>query len=323
MQTVAIVGASGYIGRRVVDEFLRIGGYKIRVLVRSATQSLNWLDDKTDVDVFEGDLRAPETLHKFLEYGCIVINLVYLWEGGEARNLEIITNLLEACKAAKIKRLVHCSTAAVVGRVTDNLITENTTCRPITEYGVTKLRLENLIIETSQSNFDVVILRPTSVFGPGGAPLNKLARDIVAGNRLMNYLKLCLFGQRRMNLVSVANVVGSIIFFVKHEQDFDGEIFIVSDDDSLINNFSDVENYLTIVLEVEKFRMPRLPLPLGLLAFLLSRMGRNNINPRCNYSSQKLKNAGFEFPVMFETALAEYANWYRTSNSNEGATKIL
>ena len=153
MQTVAIVGASGYIGRRVVDEFLRIGGYKIRVLVRSATQSLNWLDDKTDVDVFEGDLRAPETLHKFLEYGCIVINLVYLWEGGEARNLEIITNLLEACKAAKIKRLVHCSTAAVVGRVTDNLITENTTCRPITEYGVTKLRLENLIIETSQSNF--------------------------------------------------------------------------------------------------------------------------------------------------------------------------
>lgn len=266
-----------------------------------------------DMEVIKGDLSEPESLHGFLECDCTVINLAYLWGASEAVNLEAMANLLDACKAAGIRRLIHCSTAAVVGRATDDLITEDTPCHPVTEYGVTKLRVEQAIMAAARGYFDVAILRPTSVFGPGGSPLKKLAGDLVSGSRLGNYLKSCLFDKRRMNLVSVANVVGAIIFIMCRDEDFCGEIFIVSDDDSPANNFSDVEKFLMSELRTNTYAIPRIPLPLWLLGFLLGAMGRNNINPYCNYNSEKLLSLGFKRVVTFEAALAEYAAWYRSS----------
>jgi len=312
-KTVAIVGASGYIGRHLVEGLRPLNGYRIKLLARSLDQNLTGADLDVGVEVFKGDLREPESLRDFLECNCTVINLVYLWGEGEVANLAVTANLLEACKAAKVRRLIHCSTAAVAGRATDDLITEDTPCRPVTEYGMTKLKVEQAIIGAGQGYFDVAILRPTSVFGPGGDPLKKLARDIVTGSRLRNYLKSCLFRERRMNLVPVANVVGAIICLMRREEDLGGGIFIVSDDDSAINNFADVEKFLMRELGIDEYAMPRIPVPLGLLAFLLRVMGRNNINPRCNYVSKKLRDLGFERVVTLKTALAEYAAWYRSS----------
>ena len=116
-----------------------------------------------------------------------------------------------------------------------------------------------------------------------------------------------------MNLVPVANLVGAIIFSIHHEKDFGGEIFIVSDDDNPINNFAAVEKFLMKEFRIDEYVIPRIHFPLGLLAFLLRIMGRNNINPRCNYDSGKLRRIGFERVVTFETALVEYAAWYRSA----------
>jgi nucleoside-diphosphate-sugar epimerase len=272
---------------------------------------------ETDIDafveVFKGDLQQPESLYGFFEPNCTVINLVYLWGAGEMVNIQVAANLIKACKAAKVKRLIHCSTAAVVGRATDDLITENTPCRPVTEYGMTKLKVDQAIIGAGQGFFDVVILRPTSVFGPEGDPLKKLAGDIIRGSRLGNYLKSCLFGKRRMNLVPVANLVGAIIFMIQREENLGGGVFFVSNDDSSCNNFSDVEKFLMRAFNIGGYSLPRISMPLCVLTMLLKMMGRNNINPRCNYASNKLRNLGFESVVTFETALAEYAAWYRSS----------
>ncbi len=290
-----------------------MSGYKIKLLVRSLDQNQAVADIGTCLEVFKGDLREPESLLGFLEPNCTVINLVYLWGAGEMVNLQVTENLIQACKAAKVKRLIHCSTAAVVGRATDDLITEDTLCRPVTGYGLTKLKVEQAIIEAGQDYFDVAIMRPTSVFGPEGDPLKKLAKDIVSGSCFGNYLKSCLFGKRRMNLVSIANVVSAVIFMIQREENLGGEVFIVSDDQSPANNFSDVEKFLMRAFNIEDYVLPRIPIPLSLLTLLLKMMGRNNINPHCNYSSKKLRRLGFESVITFETALAEYAAWYHSS----------
>jgi len=312
-RTISITGASGFIGKRLVLELLREDGYEIRVLSRDKQRDLREKRFGQGVEIFEGDLSDLGSLKEFLVSGCTVINLVYLWNAGEELNLACTHNLLAVCKDAKVARLIHCSTAAVAGRSPNDLINEKTQCLPITEYGTTKLRIEQGIINSAKNHFDVATLRPTSVFGIDGEPLKKLAADISSGNRWKNYLKSCLFGERRMNLVSVANVVGAIIFLMRHEEDFGGEVFIVSDDDSPINNFADVEKFLMREFRIDEYVMPKMPLPLGLLAFLLGVMGRNNINPRCNYVSNKLRDFGFERVVTFEAALAEYAAWYRSS----------
>jgi nucleoside-diphosphate-sugar epimerase len=230
-------------------------------------------------------------------------------------------NLLAACKDAKVSRLIHCSTADVAGRVQENLIDEQTQCLPITEYGKTKLKIEQAVFDFAKDHFDAVILRPTAVLGIDGEQLKKLTVDISSGNRWKNYLKSCLFGRRSMNLVPVANVVAAIVFLSRYAGRFEDEVFIVSDDDDPKNNFIDVEQFLMDALGVKKYRLPRLTLPLTLLKWLLMAMGRNNVNPRCGFDMSKLRKLGFKSPVSLSEGLAEYAAWHRVSHLGERGTE--
>ena len=313
MNTIAIVGASGYIGRHLVAELARSGDNRVKVLTRKHLSGLPPTEWPSNVEVVKGDIHDESSLHRLLEPDCTFVNLVYLWDGGELANLAVTRNLLKACKAMHVKRLIHCSTAAVVGRAPGDHITETTECRPITEYGVTKLKIEQEIIRASNGIFDAVILRPTGVFGPGGEPLKKLANDLVGGSHLRNYLKSCLFGERRMNLVHIGNVVAAILFLIRPPEHIDGGIFIVSDDETSGNNFVDVERFLMRSLHCTSYPFFRIPLPLAVLRLLLSALGRNNINPRCNYSQEKLEGIGFRSPMVFEDGLSEYADWYRST----------
>ncbi|MEI6300037.1 MAG: NAD-dependent epimerase/dehydratase family protein [Betaproteobacteria bacterium] len=312
ISTVAITGASGYIGRHLVAELRRLGGMRIKVLSRGQQRQSGKSEFGSGVEVTEGDLHVPVSLHGFLEPGCTVVHLAYLQDGGESENLAATTTLLDACRLAKVGRLIHCSTAAVAGRVPDNLISEDTPCQPMSEYGRTKLKIEQVVLAAAGDCFDVVVLRPTAVFGAGGGSLQKLVGDLAAGKRLRNYLKSCLFNERRMNLVFVANVVAAIIFMARYQEKFDGGIFIISDDDNPQNNFADVERFLMHQLAIKRYFLPIFPVPLVFLSFLLKLMKRNDTNPCCNYDSHKLLDLGFRRPVEFEAGLKTYADWYRS-----------
>jgi nucleoside-diphosphate-sugar epimerase len=319
---ISITGGAGYIGKHLIAEIKRSTESQVKVLSRSPQQDLSAVGFGAGVEIIEGDLRNPSSLKGFFEPDCIVVNLVYLWGAGEAENLAVTRNLLDACKAARVKRLIHCSTAAVVGRIPDDCITEDTSCQPVTEYGITKLKVEEAVIQAAPGFFDAVILRPTSIFGPGGEAVKKLAGDLTTGNRLRNYLKSCLFGHRKMNLVHISNVVASILFLMQRNENFGGEIFIVSDDDSPINNFVDIERFLIGEFGIPDYSLPRLPMPPGLLRFLLICLGRNNVNPCCYYVQDKLMSLGFKSPVSFERGLTEYANWYRSSHFDGRREKV-
>jgi nucleoside-diphosphate-sugar epimerase len=184
---------------------------------------------------------------------------------------------------------------------------------------MTKFKIEQDIISFAKGHYDAVILRPTSVFGIDGEPLKKLANDICRGNRWKNYLKSCLFGRRRMNLVHIANVVAAIIFVIRYDQRLGSEIFIVSDDDDPKNNFIDVERFLINELGVNEYRLPQWLIPLVVLKLLLLLLGRNNINPRCDFDQSKLRKLGFRSPVGLSDGLTEYASWYRASYLGDGA----
>lgn len=319
--TIAITGASGFIGRRLVAELRREGGHAIRVLSRDRQRDLREDRFGQGVEVCEGDLGDPESLKSFLVPGCVVVHLAYLRDADAEANLACTANLLAACRDAGISRLVHCSTAAVVGRSPADLVDENTPCMPIDEYGMTKLRIERDIVEAARDRFDSVVLRPTAVLGADGEQLKRLAADLSGGPRWKNYLKSCLFGRRRMNLVPVENVVAAIIFLIDRPGRLGGETFLVSNDDDPKNNFADVEEFLMDALGVERYRLPRLPLPSVLLKWLLISLGRNLVNPRCDFAPDKLRRAGFRSPVSLSEALSAYVVWYRTAQLGENGRK--
>jgi nucleoside-diphosphate-sugar epimerase len=312
MKTIAITGASGFIGHHLVSQLLSSGDNRIKVLLKFAQVQATKSIFPSEVEVVVGDLRDPTSLDDFLEPGCTVINLAYLWSESEAVNLAATDNLLKACKLARVARLIHCSTADVAGRTSDQRVVESSPCLPITEYSVTKLKVEATLLTEDQVYFDVAILRPTAVFGPGGQNLKKLVQDLVQGNHLRNALKACVFGRRRMNLVYVDNVVAAIVFLVAREHKLDKQVFIISDDDAPSNDFASIEFEIIKGLGLRRPRLPRIYFPAWILSLILRSIGQNNVNPFCIYDSGKLRSFGFQRPVPFEEGLSRYIAWHRS-----------
>ena len=219
--------------------------------------------------------------------------------------------MIESCNNAKVKRLIHCSTADVIGRSKINPVYESTPCAPVTEYAKTKLNIEKAILDGCNKEFEAVVIRPTAVFGAGGQNLIKIVDAIMNGNRIINYLKSCLYYKRRMNLVYVDNVVAVFVYLIRHIKNIDGEIFNISDDQHQSNNYIDVESILKKKLNIASPNLLRLRMPAVFLSFLLISLGRDNVDPERVLSIDKLTDIGFESPVSFEEGVSLYLDWYR------------
>jgi nucleoside-diphosphate-sugar epimerase len=307
-ECIAITGAAGFIGTHLLEHLSQCSDLSFRLLLHI---NLNiQLPASKNVLIFHGNLLDLETLEGFFEPGCVVVNLAYLGGRPGEENLKATANLLESCKRAKIKRLIHCSTAAVSGRIAANKITEDTAGNPLQEYEVTKSRVERLILEKSAGVFEAVILRPTAVFGRDGRNLIKLMEDLRHGNRAVNYLKSCIYQYRRMNLVCIENVVSAIEFLIRTNRDISGETFIISDDEDPSNNYHDIEEYLLKKMCRKAYLVPPVYLPFPILRFLLRLAGRTNDNPDLVYDCGKIISAGFKKSLTFKEGLCRFTDWY-------------
>jgi len=262
-----------------------------------------------------GDLFKPDTLRELVAPGSTVMHLAYI--GPPHRNADNVAaahNLIAACRNARIRRLVHCSTAVVAGNVPDDVITEDTACRPRTEYECVKYRIEQEMSEAAAGAHGLAILRPTQVFGPGGRNLLSLAERVLSASSAVNWVYSSLQGRRRMNLVSVYNVAAALSFLATADGGGEQQTYIASDDGASANNFREVERILGRELGRER-SVPPLTLPPSVLATVLRARGRSNTNPDRIYSDAKLRAAGFANPWSFEAALADFARWFRAQHS--------
>lgn len=311
-KTIALTGAGGYLGKQLIRGLANDGTWNIAPLYRAA--QLGVLE--TNGRVFHGDLLLPHTLDGWLSEGCTVVHTAYMWGAGLGANLQATVALAEACREARVRRLVHISTAAVSGRVQGSWVDEDTPCHPVTEYGQTKLEIERLLADVARaSDFDLVVLRPTSVYGPGGAPLEKLCKELMDSPWLKNYLRASLFGRRAMNLVHVDHVVAAIRFVIEAPGQFDGSVFIVSEDSAPANNFRDVEHMARHILGVREYPLALCPCPSFVLEWVLRALRRNIVDPACRFSDLRLKARGFNPPRAFEEGLTQYFAWARSAFS--------
>ena len=86
-------------------------------------------------------------------------------------NVLATQRLLEACVAARVPRLVFASSSSVYGDAASLPLQEQTACRPVSPYGVTKLAAEHLAnLYHSNMGLPVVSLRYFTVYGPRQRP---------------------------------------------------------------------------------------------------------------------------------------------------------
>jgi len=313
VSALVLTGASSFLGRALLAA-LPAGRFpELRLLIHHRRPEQ--LPAGSRVVTIAGDLLKPDTLHELVSPGSTVIHLAYLGPPHrDEENVAAARNLIAACRDARIRRLVHCSTAVVAGNVPDDVITEATVCRPCTEYERVKYHIEEEMREAAAGAHGLAILRPTQVFGPGGRNLLSLAGRIVSASGAVNWVYSSLQGRRRMNLVSVYNVVAALGFLATADGGVDQQTYIISDDGAPTNNFRDVERILGRELGRER-PAPPLTLPPRLLSAVLRARGRSNTNPDRIYSDAKLKAAGFAKPWSFEGALADFARWFRAHHS--------
>jgi nucleoside-diphosphate-sugar epimerase len=309
VNALVITGASSFLGRALLAD-LPAGAFSaVRILVHRSQP----LRPSMDLPVTEvwGDLLQPESLRELVTPGSTVVHLAYL---ASARpkddNLAAARNLLGACRNAGIRRMVHCSTAVVVGRASQDVVTEETPSHPATEYEQAKYRIEQEMLNGAAGNHEVTILRPTQVFGPGGKNLVALADRIRAGNVIANYVYSALQGRRNMNLVSVYNVAGALGFLATAQRSADRQTYLISDDRDPLNNFRDVDTLLRREFGCER-TAPVAAMPSILLSAALMARGRSNFNSRRLYSDEKLEAAGYAKRRGFQSALIDFARWYR------------
>ena len=76
-------------------------------------------------------------------------------------------NVLEAASQQGVRRVVHCSTQGVHGIIEDPPGDEDSPMAPRDYYCYSKVEGEKVVQEYLARGMDIVIVRPTSVYGPG------------------------------------------------------------------------------------------------------------------------------------------------------------
>mgnify|MGYP001024462863 CR=1 FL=1 len=289
MASIVILGATSFIATELINR----GPYQLPIKAVARTIPLDQ-EYHYKVEWLQADLLNLNSLDEVFAEGDLVINLVYMRASASDQNHQVVNNIIHACLKAKVAKLVHCSTALVVGSTTIFDISEATPCLPSTDYEVTKYELEQFILSDSHIGLDVAVLRPTAVVGVGSENLVKLSRQLVNSSRITNYLRSSLFGIRPMHLVSVQMVSEALIHLIFSPNSLSKQVYIVAADSDVDNNFKKVEELLRKALGLKQRKIPLLPIPQFFLRLLLRLLGRTDFGLSRHYRTDKLKNTGFQ-----------------------------
>jgi len=298
---IVLTGATGFIGQHLLRV---VRGREVFALTRDmdggprVSGNIKWV---------VGDVGSATSWQSLLVPGCTVINLAYPGELSLEQSISAAQVMVSSCAEAPAARLIHCSTVSVYGRTSGGFIDESMLCNPQDEYGYKKLAIEEAIRTANAGACEVVILRPAAVFGIGGQNLVTLVNTLCRGPSLANYLRLSLFGRRKMHLVPVQTVVDALLFLANYEHSIAGQVLNIADDGHMLNNFQDVERILREALELPARRFPPLPVPSVLLRALLRLRGRSELDPNCSYRAEKIDQMGFVRSIEFGEALRSFA----------------
>lgn len=288
MTELCVTGASGFLGRHFVATCLSRDNIFLRLLTRDASAVKGPPADR--VEIVKGDLNDSSSLEGFLREGSVLVHLAYLHEGNSP-NLAAASNIARAAVEARVKRVVHCSTAVVVGFGARGVVDERTPPAPKGEYQETKYRIEQLLREHLGQWVELAILRPTEIIGAGGEGLRAMIRRLADGSESRNSLYRLLLGNRRFNYVSVENVVGALLLLALAPAVQTGDVYNVSDDDDPDNRYDQVEQIIRSA--IGKSPSNRGPsLPPGMLS-LLFRLIPGSAPPSRVYSAAKLTTLGY------------------------------
>ena len=265
--TIAVTGASGFIGRHVVAAFtnahLTVSGF-----TRSSTHPdltpLNYLDSDAAARALDG-----------IEVVIHIAGLAHISSKSLAdplaafrtANTEVAANMAEASARAGVRRFVLLSSAGVLGQESPpGGFSDSSPAVPYDAYTLSKFEAEQRVFEAASGKISVVILRPPMVYGPGAPG---------------SYRRLCAWIDRglplplgsivaRRSFVGIRNLCSLLLTVAastKHESN-EFSTLLVSDSEPLT-----VAELAKRIAVARNRRAMLLPVPSRLLKWTLSGVG--------------------------------------------------
>ena len=201
-QTVLVLGAGGYIGKRIVAA-LAANGFRVLAGVRRPVG-----DFPKGVEMVTVDAVSSASIAMAAADASVIVNSI----AGDAATL--VDNAKALFAAAGSRRVVHLSTMSVYGQsageIDESIPHELLARGQLDDYGRAKLAAEAIAVASGTS---LTCLRPGIVYGPGSREWSQLIGDLLLARRLGD---LGAAGRGGCNLVYVDDVASAVVAAVSN-----------------------------------------------------------------------------------------------------------
>lgn len=169
---ILVTGGTGFVGSHLVRRLLA-RGHQVRTLDKNPglfDAELRQLGAElvtgsvSDAEMVDRSVAGAEVVyHLASPFGDLLQPDSVYWDV-EVKGTRY---LLEAAERSGVRRVVHCSTQGVHGSLTETPGDENSPFSPQDYYCYSKVEGERVCQEFLARGMDIVVVRPTSVYGPG------------------------------------------------------------------------------------------------------------------------------------------------------------
>ena len=174
---IVITGSSGFIGSRLINKINSNKKIKKITLIYNRTQP-KITKNGVKIDYVKQNLANKLSLKKFKFKANRIIHLGEYSKPSKTKNVynynvKIFDNVLKIANLIKCKNIIYLSSTEAIGpNGRKKKLNENSKPRPVTKYGMSKLRNEN-ILRINKTNIKFTILRLTTIYGPGSSEFEK------------------------------------------------------------------------------------------------------------------------------------------------------
>jgi len=163
-----VTGGTGFIGSHLVDHLIKSDSYsEIRCLVRNQEK---WLSGNNYIKI-EGDLHDLPALNKGIDGVDVIFHLAAVVKAPGKKeffytNVDATENIIRIGQKKGVKNFVILSSLAAAGPSFGKPLTEDKPLMPVSTYGQSKKKMEEMIHEIAEKNHSIKIIRPPAVYGP-------------------------------------------------------------------------------------------------------------------------------------------------------------
>lgn len=165
-----VTGGGGFLGLYIVEQLLQ-DGHQVRVLCRGRYATLN----QPGIDVVQGDVRDPAIVQEACGGMEVVFHVAAVpgvwgrWDTYHSINTVGTQNVIQACRQAKVNRLIYTSSPSVVFDGSDHLNADESLSYPdswMCHYPHSKALAEHAVLRANDDRLRTVSLRPHLIWGP-------------------------------------------------------------------------------------------------------------------------------------------------------------